>query len=210
MKKLIIAFAVLAFPLAVSAQSNELGVFVSMPQFESTTIADEDLGDFELEFEEDMGYGVNFNHYFSPNLSLDLAAQSLSAEMQASLGGGGATLTFDIGEIDLMAYSAALQFHFGRGARFAPYVGGGAAYVTGDVEILEDPENDPDATEELDLENEITWLANAGVNINLTPSFAINGDVKYIAYEAAGEDAEEGDELEINPLVISAGVRFRF
>ena len=209
--KLLLALAVLAFPLSLTAQpANELGVFVSLPKFDSTTIVDPELGiEIELDFDEDMGYGVSYNRYWTPNLSTEFAVQNLGGDLEATVTDGTTRITVDAGEINLMAYSGTVQWHFARGGRFAPYVGGGVAYMTGDIDIPSDPD-DPDFVENIDLDNETTWLVNAGVNIGITDSIALAGDVKYISYDPKAEgDTDEG-RVDVNPLIFSAGVKFRF
>jgi outer membrane protein W len=202
---------VLVFPLTLTAQgrANELGVFVSLPQFDSTSFEDEeepDLG-LELDFDENVGYGVSYNRYWTDHLSSEFTAQRLSGDIQVNVTGGPATITVDAGDIEMDVLSAGLQWHFGGASRFDPYIGGGVAYVSGEADVLADPEVDPEETENVDLDSETTWLANAGINFRLTDAFSLNADAKYIAYEP--ED-DAGDSLDINPLVFSAGVKFRF
>jgi len=88
---------------------------------------------------------------------------------------------------------------------FSPYIGGGVAYVSGEAGSI-----DEDELESVDLENELEFLANAGINIGFTQGFALFVDGKYILYEARGEGDAEEDALELNPLIISGGVKFRF
>jgi outer membrane protein W len=86
------------------------------------------------------------------------------------------------------------------------YVGAGVAFADADRFEFEDAETG-DFSEPVD--SEISWVANAGLNFNFTPSFGAALDAKYIPYEATAGDGEEQLNLEINPLLISAGVRFR-
>ncbi|HEX8251739.1 MAG TPA: OmpW family outer membrane protein [Thermoanaerobaculia bacterium] len=211
--KWIIAVATLVFPLALSAQTrqNELGFFVSSSQFDSTRIEDDELDfDVELDFDENIGFGVSYNRYWTNQLSTEFAAQRLGGDIQVSLVDGPTSITVDAGEIELTAFSGTLQWHFGGAGRFDPYIGGGLAYVTGDVDVLADPEEDPEATENVELENETTWLANAGVNFRITDALSIGADAKYIAYEPEAEGDDSGESLDVNPLVFSAGIKFRF
>jgi len=204
--------AVLAFPLSLAAQTpaNELGVFVSASSFDDTTLPDDELDvDVELEFDEQIGYGVSYNRFWTPQLSTEFAVQRLGGDIDVSIIDGPTTITVDAGEIDLTAYSGTVQWHFGATGRFDPYVGGGVAYVTGDVDLIADPE-DPESVDNVELENETTWLANAGINYRLTNSIAIGADAKYIAYEPKGKGDADDERVDVNPLVISAGVKFRF
>ena len=200
-----------AFPLAAQTRANELGFFVSMSQFDSTSLTEDDDLDLEVEldFDEDIGYGVSYTRYWASNLSLEFAAQRLSADAEVTISDDTISETVDVGELELTAFSGTVQWHFGGAGRFDPYIGGGLAYVLGEVDSIVD-EGDPEETEELELENETTWLANAGVNFRVSDSLSIGADVKYIAYEPSAEDDDTGETLDVNPLVISAGVKFRF
>lgn len=199
----LITIVLFLFPLSLFAQSSDLGLWISHSTFDSTELVDE--GDvLEFEFDEDMGYGVTWTQYWGNALALELGAQKLGGDLAVSVD----DFSIDVGEIDLTALTGTLQFHLLRGSRFSPYIGGGAAYVMGDAELGDD--DDPLTEDSVDFENEITWLANGGVTINISDRFAIGGDLKYIAYEAVGEDDEEDEGLDINPLIFSVGVRLRF
>ncbi|MEA2490664.1 MAG: outer membrane protein [Acidobacteriota bacterium] len=202
--------AAVVFPIMAAAQqpSNDVGVWVSTSQFDKTSETDPDLGgEVSIEFDENIGYGVTFSHYWGNALAVEFGAQKLGGDLNLSVEGPGAEFTAKVGELDLQAYSATLQWHFARGSRVSPYIGGGAAFVTADFDA-EPLEDEP--AEQVDLDNETTWLANAGVNIALTPSLSLGIDGKYIAYEPKGEGDTDDDRLDVNPLVLSAGLRFRF
>jgi opacity protein-like surface antigen len=198
-KRILIALSLLLLPLTAAAQSNELGVFISTSQFDDSEITG-DFGDTDVEFDEDMGYGVLYNRFWFGGFSTEFAYQRLGADL---------TLLFDdvvegSAELDLDILSATAQLHFARGGMLSPYIGGGVAYISGEAGSI-----DADELEAADLENEVEFLANAGLNLGFQ-SFAIFVDGKYVLYEARGEGDSDDDALEINPLIISAGVKFRF
>lgn len=196
----LLVFALLFFPLAAVAQNNELGAFVSTSQFEDSEI--EDAGDiFDAEFDEDMGVGVLYNRYWFGGLSTEFAYQRLGADLTVSFDDIGET----VGELDLDILTGTAQLHLGRGSMFDPYLGGGVAYVSGEAGAITG-----DEIESTDLESELELLANAGLNLNFGRSFGIFVDGKYIVYEARGEGDSDGESLDINPLIISAGLKFRF
>jgi outer membrane protein W len=206
--KWFIAVAVLLVPVSLFAQapSNELGVFISTSQFESTSFTDED-GTFEIGFDEDLGYGVSYTRFFTPSVAIEFGAQRLGGDVEVSFGAP-INITAEAGEINLNVYSATAQYHFPHG-KLDPYIGGGVAYLTGDVDFIDDPE-DPDSVSNADFDNELTWLANIGIGYAITDSVSIGADVKYIAYDPKAEgDTDEG-RVDVNPLVIAGGVKFQF
>jgi outer membrane protein W len=196
----IIVLSLLVLPLTAAAQNNELGVFISTSQLDESEI--NEAGDiFDVEFDEDMGFGVLYNRFWFGGFSTELAYQRLGADLTLSA----EDITEDIGELDLDVLSATAQLHFMRGGIVSPYIGGGLAYISGEAGSI-----DGDELETVDLENETEFLANAGLNVNLGRSFGIFLDGKYILYEARGEGDPDDEALELNPLIISGGVKFRF
>lgn len=199
-RRTLVVLAVLLLPLTATAQLNDLGVFISTSQFDDSELTD-GLDTFEVDFEEDMGYGVLYNRFWTTGFSTEFAYQRLGADLSVSLD----EIRDDAGELDLDMLTATGQLHFSRSAMFSPYIGGGVAYISGEAGFI-----DGDELETVDLESDLDWLVNAGLNIGLGQRFGIFVDGKYVMYEARGEDEEEGDGLEINPLILSAGVKIRF
>ena len=153
----VLACLVICVPLIASAQNNELGVFISTSQFEDSEI--DDAGDiFDVEFDEDMGYGILYNRYWTNSFSTEFAYQKLGADLTVSF----EDIAADAGDLNLDVLSATAQIHFARNSMISPYIGGGAAYVSGEAGSI-----DTDELEDADLENEIDFLVNAGLNLNL-------------------------------------------
>ena len=199
-KRTLFVLSLLLLPLAAAAQSNELGVFISTSQFDDSELTD-GIDTIDVEFDEDMGYGVLYNRFWFGGFSTEFAYQQLGADLTASF----EDITADAGDLDLDILSGTAQFHFARGGLLSPYIGGGVAYISGEAGAIDEEE-----IESVDLENELEFLANAGLNLNLGTSFGLFLDGKYILYEARGEGDDEDDALDINPLIISGGVKFRF
>jgi outer membrane protein W len=196
----ILVLSLLVLPLTAAAQNNELGVFISTSQLDESEI--NEAGDiFDVEFDEDMGFGLLYNRFWFGGLSTELAYQRLGADLTLSAD----DITEDIGELDLDVLSATAQLHFGRGGFIVPYIGAGLAYISGEAGAIDEGELDS-----VDLENELEFLANAGLTLGLGRSFAVFLDGKYIVYEARGQGDTEDEALELNPLIISGGVKFRF
>ena len=195
----ILVLSLLVLPLTAAAQNNELGVFISTSQLDESEI--NEAGDiFEVEFDEDMGFGLLYNRFWFGSFSTELAYQRLGADLTLSA----EDVAEDIGELDLDVLSATAQLHFARGGIVSPYIGGGLAYISGEAGAI-----DGDELETVDLENETEFLANAGLNVNLG-RFAIFLAGKYILYEARGQGDPDDEALELKPLIIAGGVKLRF
>lgn len=190
----------LLLPFTAYAQNNELGFFISTSQFDDSEI--NEAGDvFDVEFDEDMGYGLSYNRYWFGGFSTEFAYQQLGADLTVSF----EDIAGDAGDLDLDILSATAQLHFGRGSTFSPYIGGGVAYVSGEAGAIDEAE-----LESVDLENEVEFLVNAGLDLNFGRSFGLFVDGKYVMYEARGEGDSEDDAIDINPLIIAGGIKWRF
>jgi outer membrane protein W len=199
-KRTVIALSLLLLPLTATAQRNDLGVFISTSQFEDSEI--NDAGDiFDVEFDEDMGVGILYNRFWTNSFSTEFAYQRLGADLTLSF----QDISEDVGSLDLDMLTATGQLHFARGSMISPYIGAGVAYVSGEAGAIDGSE-----LENADLENEVDFLANAGLNVGLGRSLVIFLDGKYVMYEARGEGDPDDDALDVNPLIIAAGIKWRF
>lgn len=200
MKRAALVLSLLLFPLFASAQNNDIGIFISTSQLESSEI--EDAGDiFEVDFEEDMGYGVLYNRFWMGGFSTEFAYQQLGADLTISAG----DFSDQAAELDLDILTGTAQLHFARGSMISPYIGGGVAYVSGEAGAI-----DEDELESENLESELEFLVNAGLNVGIGRSLTLFVDGKYIMYEARGEGDSDGEALDLNPLIIAGGIKFRF
>ena len=205
MKKLVlIIIALFATSSAVSAQTlstSDAAVWITDSEFNDPSITDED-GTVKFEFDENTGYGVSFNHFWVSSFSTEFAYHKFGADMDASLDGGP---RFPLGEVDASSLTGIAQWHFRRASRFSPYVGAGAAYMSGSFDPA-DAEDD----ENFDFDDELTWVANVGANIGLTEHLAIALDAKFINWEPKAEGDTAADRVDISPALLSAGLRYRF
>lgn len=201
-KRAVILLSLLLVPAFAFAQQpmNELGVFISTSQFDDSEFQD-GLDTIEFEFDEDMGYGVLFNRFWTQSFSTEFAYQKLGADLTVSF----EDIVEDAGDIDLDILSATGQLHFLRGGFLSPYIGGGVAYISGQAGAI-----DQDELSDVDLESELDWLVNGGLNLRLGASTSIYVDGKYVMYQARAEGDDDDESVDINPLIISAGLKFRF
>jgi len=195
---LVVAF----FTLSLNAQSNDIGLWIATSQ-----VGDTNIDESKIAFDNGEGFGVSFNHFWTPSLSTEFSATALAHNGEITITGFPA---FDIGSLDLMPITATVQWHFGRGALVSPYVGGGVSYVMADD--LASDELRQIEVERVEIDSTVGWVAQAGLNIGLTTRFAVAVDMKYVAYspDSAAPGDPEPVTLELDPLVFSAGVKFRW
>jgi outer membrane protein len=192
----IVGLVVVLTVLPLAAQSNSVGVWYSTAQIDDTE---------GLTFDDAKGDALSFNHFWTPSLSTEFAIHSLRSKAGVDVDG---QRVLSAGKLKLRPITADVQWHFLRDSRFSPYVGAGVAYVLADDLSSEDFDLAGIGT--VDIGNEFTWNANAGLDIWVYRSFGVAIDGKYIALEPDAKAAGGSEKLKLNPLVISAGVKFRF
>lgn len=203
--RVVFVLFIAALSLRAFAQS-EVGISLNVSELEESTIVDEGET-ITFDFNEHRGVNLTFNHHWTPSFSTELAAQTFGGDMSVAGGGFPAIV---VGEINAAAISGMGQFHFGRFGRFSPYVGGGIAFVGGEFQIASDVELEPGDDDTVDLETEATWIAGAGVNVKLTERVLLNGDVRYMPWSATPEDGALEDSIDLDPMLVSVGVKFRW
>ena len=192
----------LLFAFSMNAQAGEIGLWIATSQV-GETLVDES----EISFDNGEGFGISFNHFWTPNLSTEFAATPLKHDGTIEVG---EFPTFDLGSLDIIPVTATAQWHFARGGRFSPYVGAGISYVMADD--IESDDLRSIGVDKVEVDSKVGWLAQAGIDIGLSERFAVAVDAKYIPYSPESTDPADPEpvKLDLDPLVISAGVKFRW
>jgi outer membrane protein W len=203
----LLAFLVSA-PLA--AQGNvgvDLGVWASWTRMAGPT--EFELEQAELTFDDANGFGISANFFWGRRISTELAVYSLRSDAVLT-GSGNLPYALDLGSMNLTPITGTLQFHFAREAFLSPYVGVGVAHVI--VGNLESDDLNLVGIGPIDVDDEFSYVANAGLSLRLTPNFSLGLDAKYIPLRPGSRalgDVQDV-ELRIDPLIVSVGARFRF
>lgn len=192
--------------LAGSAQTPvDVAVFGSWIDVQGENTFEDEFG-LTTDFDSGDGFGVAVNWFWTDRLSTELSASALRTRAGLALDG---ERVVDLGSMDLTPISLTLQFHLAPRSALDPYLGVGAAWVLADD--LESQDLRELGLDRIEIDDELTYVLNAGVGVRLTRSFGLYLDGKYFALEPATRaPGEEEVDLEINPLVVSAGVRLRF
>jgi outer membrane protein W len=190
--------------LSAQTPSSDIGVWIVSSDLKETTLT-EDGDDITIGFDKDNGYGFSFNHFWTHRFSTELEAQTIHGRMTITSDFGGAQFTFEAGDLDALALTAMAQWHFNRAGRFSPYVSGGVAHLSGDFESFEDPD-----VESFDLESEFGLAAAVGANYSVTENLILAADLKFIPWSAVAAGDSESDSLDIDPLLLSFGMKVRF
>ena len=219
MKRFSIVFAATVMLLAVPVFAQERSVDVIGyatwvdPSGESVIEGDIATRDLDLEFESEQGFGVAVNVFWGNRISTEFAASVVEPDV-ALASDSQVIPAFAAGSLEMIPITATLQFHFAPDSRFDPYVGAGAAYVLFDQ--LDDEEQlDEVDVEAIDFDDDVGLVLNAGFSFDITPTFAVYADAKYVpvgtsatATFATGPGVES--DVDINPLMLSVGLGLQF
>ena len=107
-----------------------------------------------------------------------------------------------------------LQWHFAPHGTIDPYIGAGATYV-----LFDTLRNSSDVgnlgVSKIDFKDDAGFCANAGIGFALGPGFAFTIDGKYVPLKSSAtavfaSGPNTGARVKINPVILSAGLTFRF
>jgi outer membrane protein W len=193
------AFDITAF--AVWVDPNSEGTFDSQTPNQPLNV----------EFDGDLGYGLSANIFWGNRISTEFGISRVEPEPRFR------TRAVNItgpDSIEMMPITAVVQFHLAPNGVIDPYIGAGAAYVLfNDVDSIGDL--DDAGVSRIDFEDDAGLVVNAGLSLRFSPRLALNVDGKYVPVSSSATatyvtgPASETD-IDINPVMFSAGLQFRF
>lgn len=195
----VLAFTLALVSLSLAAQTD-VGIWASRASLSSTTT---DGGD--IHFGRANGWGVSANHYWRHNVSTELAATWLRVDGNLRFAG---TDALSLGRVKVTPITLALQWHVAPHTGFDPYIGAGAAYVH--TSNFSSSDLTSAGIGEVSIKNKTTWLGNVGANMGDWNHLSIALDAKYIHYRPDGTANGSAVKLKLDPVIVSAGVKFRW
>jgi len=143
---------------------------------------------------------VDITYFLTPNWSAELVL-TYPQKMDVSIAGVGG-----IGSVKVLPPTLTAQYHFMPASDFNPYVGAGVNYTNfSKIELSA-------ASIPLNL-NSSSWgyAVGAGVDYKLDKNWSLNLDVKYVEMRNAVYGAGQTlTHIQINPILVGAGVGYRF
>lgn len=155
--------------------------------------------------ETDVGDAVtpelDISYFFTDNIAAELVLAT--AQHSVSAGGG------DLGETWILPPTLVLQYHFQPHEKFSPYVGAGVNYS------MFYGEDSGTGFNGLDVDGGFGFALQAGVDYWINDNWGVNLDVKYVDLQIDAE-VNNGtsdlfaDDIDLNPVIVGAGVSYRF
>lgn len=118
----------------------------------------------------------------------------------------------DLGDVDLgktliLPPTLTLQYHFQPEKAFSPYVGAGINYT-----LPYSEEGAGGTVTALEADGSLGYALQVGADYWLTDNWGLNLDVKkvWVDVDASVNNGAITGEVELNPLIVGAGVSYRF
>jgi len=159
----------------------------------------------DIRFDSGTGYGISIAHRFASRFSLEAAAYELHRNGHVDLAGVDA---LNVGRLHMRPITLAVQWHLAHGAALDPYVGIGGAYVKTDN--LSSDELEQNGIGTVEVKSGFAPMANAGASFAVGHNLAVGVDVKYVRFHSDSGPDTARVRLELDPVIASAGLRFRF
>ena len=166
----------------------------------------------ETDFDSGAGVGVALAYYITDNLALEARGSVVRSEMSVRIRtSSDAVAVINLGDFELFPLGAVLQYHIPTSDRLRWFVGAGAGYlIVGDV----DTAGTAIGAERIEFESSVGLIVNGGFNYNFGDRWALNADARYAPIETDSEalfvGRDEVEEIHVEPLIVSAGLSYRF
>lgn len=145
---------------------------------------------------------VDVTYFFTNNIAAELIAATAHHEIHAG--------TLNVGNTWILPPTVTLQYHFTPDSKFSPYVGAGINYS------LFYGEDEGTGFTSLDVDGGFGFAVQAGFDYWLSEKWGLNIDAKYIDLDVdvdtnlGGTTPLSANDVELNPLIVGAGVSYRF
>jgi outer membrane protein W len=192
----IVFLALIAVPIF---GQNDVAVWVGKSRVGTTNTSGA-----SVHFDRGDSFGASWNHFFSAQLSTELAAFAVKHKGTLQVGGVDA---FDVGSLRMTPVTAMVQWHLVHFRRIDPHLGGGLAWVRSDS--LHSADLDNAGIGRVRVKSRIGWAAEAGVMYGITDKLGVGVDARYIGYRPSSGPSDASVKLELSPVIYSLGLRWR-
>ena len=144
---------------------------------------------------------VDVSYFFTDNIAAELIAATAEHEVSAG--------AFDLGDTWILPPTLTLQYHFTPDSKFSPYVGAGLNYSYFYSEDTNSPFTD------LEVDGGFGLAFQAGFDYWLDEHWGVNFDAKYVELDIDAKVKSGGaqlsaDDVELDPVIIGAGISYRY
>jgi outer membrane protein len=167
---------------------------------------------FDAEVSDEFIPALTFTYFLNKNLAVELFCcfSKHQIELEAPVPG----LSGDIADFWIFPPALTLQYHFDNMGAFKPYVGAGVQYIAA---FDEDTADNPIGSSGVEIDDAFGFTLQAGIDVSLGGGWYLNADVKktWLDTDAVWKDPLGAGnridvDVDIDPLIVSAGLGYRF
>lgn len=147
---------------------------------------------------------IDFSYFLTDNIAFELIAATTRHEVSANDTAAGHV---DVGSVWALPPTLTVQYHFMPHERFSPYVGAGI-----NATFFYDAHAAGGAVQQVSFSNNVGAAVQAGFDYNIGGHWFANFDVKQIFLNttASIDHGAVKAQTALNPLVVGAGIGYRF
>lgn len=141
---------------------------------------------------------LDFSYFWTKNIATELILATSQHDMSTNTG-------IDLGQTWVLPPQLTMQYHINPEGRFRPYVGAGVGYMMYYG-------GDSGAVNSVKYDDGFSYTFQAGMDIGLDDSWALNFDLKRIYHntDASINGGAITADVDLNPWVVGAGIAYRF
>jgi outer membrane protein len=148
---------------------------------------------------------LDVSYFFTDNIAMELIAATTKHDLYAQNSPLGSS--YHVGSTWVLPPTLLLQYHFMPHQRFSPYIGAGV-----NVTFFYATQAANNAVTSLAMRNNVGAAVQAGFDYNFSGHWFANVDVKqiFLNTQASVNSGQIIAKTALNPLVIGAGIGYRF
>ncbi|AJP71814.1 OmpW/AlkL family protein [Sphingomonas hengshuiensis] len=154
---------------------------------------------------------VDFTYFVTKNIGAELILATTKHDVS---GRGTISALGKIADTWVLPPTLTLQYHFLPEGKVHPYVGAGVNYTIFYSADATQSLNTALGATKVKLDDSFGYALQAGIDIDVTPKFFVNADIKYIDMDTTARlttgATKRSVNVEVNPIVAGVGVGFRF
>lgn len=178
------------------AQSNTVTLFATSQHNGGSSSFPGDPGEnLTIEFDTGTGFGASYARALRGRWSVEGALFRTKSDVDIRAGALGSQ---NVGDVTLTSFTGMLRAHSQSAGAFNAYAGAGVGYAM------------PSDIADVSVDNELTLAVGAGVTWDFSPRAGLVLDARYLPLTLKGNVDGEAAEADMNPLLVSAGLRLRF
>jgi outer membrane protein W len=156
-----------------------------------------------IDVEGALGGRVAWEHLWSSRYGLELAAATSVHGSRATFDEAG----LPVSDARILPLTAAFNLHLPSGGKSDLFVGAGLAYVRfSNVEVAFPGE----PNQRFKVDDDLTWLAQAGLDLPLGRSLGLSLGLQYLAADAKLHVLGGTADVAVEPWVVATGLLIRF